>query len=69
MRIFGKYMCLNCGERFRTGKFSNNDLDVYDDICPYCGALADETFLEWVRFGGIKVWFNNVKRRQNGKKK
>lgn len=69
MKLFGSYHCLNCGNSFKTGKFSADYLDVYDDICPYCGAPADETFFEWLRYGGIKVWFNNLKRRLYGKKK
>jgi len=69
MKIFGKYMCLNCGNRFKTGAFCNDkeEIELYDDICPYCGAPADETFWEWLRYGGIKVWYHKIKKGRNKK--
>ena len=33
-----KYFCPNCNHTFLTGKFDRADRDIYDDICPYCGA-------------------------------
>nr|DAR44975.1 MAG TPA: RUBREDOXIN REDUCTASE, RUBREDOXIN 2 DEGRADATION, IRON-SULFUR PROTEIN, OXIDOREDUCTASE [Caudoviricetes sp.] len=35
-----RYFCLNCLQLFRTGKFSRFDLSIYDDVCPYCGAIG-----------------------------
>lgn len=35
-----RYFCLNCLRLFRTGKFSRFDLSLYDDVCPYCGAIG-----------------------------
>lgn len=74
MRLFGKYMCLNFGNRFKTGCFedeleSEEARELYDDICPNCGAPADETLYEWLRFGGLKVRYNFIKneRTKNGK--
>lgn len=36
-----KYFCLNCGTKFRTGKFSRFDSYLYDDICPWCGCPGE----------------------------
>lgn len=33
-----RYYCENCDTTFRTGKFSKSDSEIYDDICPNCGA-------------------------------
>ena len=35
-----KYFCPNCLQLFRTGKFSRFDLSIYDDVCPYRGAIG-----------------------------
>lgn len=35
-----RYFCPNCLRLFRTGKFNRFDLDVYDDVCPNCGAIG-----------------------------
>ena len=35
-----RYFCPNCLRLFRTGKFSRFDLSLYDDVCPYCGAIG-----------------------------
>lgn len=35
-----RYFCPNCLQLFRTGKFSRFDLNIYDDVCPYCGAIG-----------------------------
>lgn len=43
-----KYFCDNCYNTFRTGKFSRFDSNMYDDVCPNCGALGI-TFEELVR--------------------
>lgn len=36
-----RYFCLNCDNLFYTGKFWRNDSDLYDDVCPNCGAMAE----------------------------
>lgn len=35
-----KYFCDNCLKFFYTGKFWWNDSKIYDDVCPYCGAIG-----------------------------
>lgn len=35
-----RYFCSNCLRLFRTGKFSRFDLNIYDDVCPHCGAIG-----------------------------
>lgn len=55
--------CNNCGRIFRTGLFpeeqkvvkkhpdseeSKNLLELYDEVCPYCGCYPPATFLEWL---------------------
>lgn len=35
-----RYSCQNCGKLFNTGKFDDSDSDIYDNICPNCGAVA-----------------------------
>ena len=35
-----RYFCENCGNFFCTGKFDKNDHEMYDDVCPYCGAIG-----------------------------
>ena len=35
-----RYFCLSCLRLFRTGKFSRFDLNIYDDVCPYCGDIG-----------------------------
>lgn len=37
-----KYWCPNCGYCFATGKFSDNDDEMYEDVCPYCGCYPTE---------------------------
>ena len=32
-----KWFCDNCGHFFETGKFDENDDEMYDDVCPMCG--------------------------------
>lgn len=34
--------CPNCCRAFDTGKFSEDDNDIYDDVCPYCGGHPSE---------------------------
>lgn len=52
---FHRYFCGNCGKIFKTGKFHKDDLDIYDDVCPYCGALAC-TALEYLDCLWYKLW-------------
>lgn len=54
-KLFGRYCCANCGKLFRTGKFDEDDLDIYDDVCPYCGALAD-TPKEYFICSIARIW-------------
>lgn len=35
-----RYFCDNCLHSFRTGKFSRFDSQLYDDVCPNCGAIG-----------------------------
>lgn len=37
-----KYWCPNCGYCFDTGKFSEDEDEMYEDVCPYCGCYPTE---------------------------
>ena len=43
------YFCGNCGKVFKTGKDSEDDSDIYDDVCPDCGCYPPASFWEWLR--------------------
>lgn len=51
-KIFNRYFCNNCGHWFRTGCYTKEEeknpqcKELYDDICPKCGALS----VEWYYF-------------------
>lgn len=32
--------CDNCGHKFETGKFSDEEDDIFEDVCPNCGNLV-----------------------------
>ena len=36
------YWCPNCGRCFDTGKFHEDDDEMYEDVCPYCGCYPTE---------------------------
>lgn len=44
-----KYFCPNCRNYFETGKFDDNDSDIYDDVCPMCGCAPCELTESLVR--------------------
>lgn len=37
-----KYWCPNCGRCFDTGRFNEDDDEMYEDVCPYCGCYPTE---------------------------
>lgn len=37
-----KYWCPNCARCFDTGKFHEDDDEMYEDVCPYCGCYPTE---------------------------
>lgn len=47
-KLFNRYFCNNCGHWFRTGCYSKKEelecKDLYDDICPRCGAITFEWY-------------------------
>lgn len=67
-KIFNRYFCNNCGHWFRTGCFLPNEENIpeskelYDDICPRCGALVDE----WYQF--IPYFFYKLLHKSRHKK-
>lgn len=34
-------ICDNCGHKSETGKFSEEEDDIFEDVCPNCGNLVD----------------------------
>ena len=37
-----KYYCYNCGNCFKSGKFYEEDDEIYDNVCPNCGCCPVE---------------------------
>lgn len=56
-KIFNRYFCNNCGNWFRTGCFTKEEennpecKEIWDDICPKCGALS----VEWYHYPSYLV--------------
>lgn len=43
------YFCGNCGKVFKTGKFWEDDSDIYEEVCPECGCYPPDNFWFWLR--------------------
>jgi len=43
------YFCGNCGKVYKTGKFSPEDSDIYEEVCPECGCYPLDSFWFWLR--------------------
>lgn len=68
-KIFDRYFCCNCGKWFRTGCYFEEEREdpelksLYDDVCPKCGANADEWwrcisfFYHWLK-SRLKIKIN-----------
>lgn len=59
-KLFNRYFCCNCGHWFRTGCYTKEEecselKELYDDICPRCGADANEW---WICFA---VYWDKIK--------
>ena len=57
--------CNNCGKTYKTGLFIDEQefvkrypnseeakelMELYDEVCPFCGCYPPATFFEWVGF-------------------